>query len=231
MIMFEPVLVARRNAELLFIGAHSDDIEIGCGGTVLQLARRYPHACMHWVVVGARGDRAVEARRAARALRGTGRGGQVFILDFRDGYFPSQSETIKDFFESLKRQVNPDIIFTHQRDDLHQDHRVVSELTWNTFRDHAILEYEIPKYDGGLGAPNLFVPLPEAVLARKCRVLESVFSSQRKRKWFTGDTFRGLARLRGIESNAPSGYAEAFYARKLSWSLMPARRRRVSGTR
>ncbi|MGE0581062.1 MAG: PIG-L deacetylase family protein [Steroidobacteraceae bacterium] len=225
MIGFEPHLAAGRSPELLFIGAHSDDIEIGCGGTALQLAARYPRARMHWVVLGARGERAAEARRAARLVRGRGRAGELVVGDFRDGYFPSQAGAIKDFFESLKPRMRPDLIFTHQRDDLHQDHRLVGELTWNTFRDHTILEYEIPKYDGGMGAPNCFVPLRKAILARKCRVLESVFASQRKRQWFTADTFRGLARVRGIECNAPDGHAEAFYSRKLVWGMDAGGRR------
>jgi LmbE family N-acetylglucosaminyl deacetylase len=225
MIGFEPHLAAGRNPELLFIGAHSDDIEIGCGGTAIQLAARYPRALMHWVVLGAPGERATEARRAARLMRGGKRAGELLVCDFMDGYFPTQSAAIKDFFESLKPRMRPDAIFTHQRDDLHQDHRLVGELTWNTFRDHAIFEYEIPKYDGGMGTPNCYVPLRTATLARKCQVLESVFASQRKRQWFTADTFRGLARVRGIECNAPDGHAEAFYARKLVWGVNAMGRR------
>lgn len=225
MISFEPLLARGRNAEVLFIGAHSDDIEIGCGGTAMQISKRFPRARIHWVVLGARAGRSAEARRGARLVRGAGRLGEVVIGDFRDGYFPSQSAAIKDLFESLKPRMSPDLIFTHHGHDLHQDHRVASELTWNTFRDHAILEYEIPKYDGGMGSPNFFVPLSRATLARKCRVLESVFASQRKRQWFTEETFRGLARLRGIECNAAEGHAEAFYARKVSWNPDPGKRR------
>lgn len=219
MICFEPMVGTRRSPEFLFIGAHSDDIEIGCAGTAIQLATRYPRARLHWVVVGASGDRAAEALRGAQLTRGARREGELIVRDFRDGYFPSQQESIKDFFESLKSRLRPDIIFTHQREDLHQDHRVVSELTWNTFRNHAILEYEIPKYDGGLGSPSLFVPLSRGVATRKCGVLGRAFASQRNRKWFTEETFRGLMRLRGIECNARHGYAEAFYVRKLHWGL------------
>lgn len=199
---------------LLFLGAHCDDIEIGCGGTVLELLRRYPTARVHWVVLSSGGNRGAEARQAARRMLGKARA-ELFIKEFRGAYFPSEIVAIKDFFEALKRSVRPDVIFTHCRDELHQDHRITAELTWNTFRDHLILEYEIPKYDGGLGSPSVFMPLSAAVMKKKINVLMQVFKSQHAKHWFTPETFSGLARLRGIECNAPSGYAEAFYVRKL----------------
>lgn len=208
-------LPAGRPPVLLFIGAHADDIEIGCGGTVIELLRRHRDAQVHWVVLSAENGRDREARRAARALlRGTG-SVDLRIENFRGAYFPSEFAALKDYFESLKRAVRPDLVFCHCRDELHQDHRVVGELAWNTFRDHLILEYEIPKYDGGLGSPQLFVPLSPAALKRKLAVLMDAFESQHGKRWFTPDTFQALARLRGIECNAPSGHAEAFYVRKL----------------
>jgi LmbE family N-acetylglucosaminyl deacetylase len=203
-----------RAPTLLFIGAHCDDIEIGCGGTVLELLRRYPAARAHWVVLSSKGQRGTEARQAALRLLGKARA-ELSIQEFRGAYFPSEMVAIKDFFEGLKRSVKPDVIFTHGRDELHQDHRITAELTWNTFRDHLILEYEIPKYDGGLGSPSVFMPLSAAVLKKKLDVLMQVFKSQQTKRWFTPETFSSLARLRGIECNAPSGYAEAFYVRKL----------------
>lgn len=208
-------LPARRAPTFLFLGAHSDDIEIGCGGTVVELLSAYPRAHVHWVVLGATGPRVDEARRGARLLLGSARRGGIRIEGFRDGFFPAEIARIKGYFETLKAAVRPDVIFTHQREDLHQDHRVVSELTWNTFRDHLVLEYEIPKYDGGLGSPSAFVPLSARAVRRKVELLTKVYATQRSKRWFTRSTFEGLMRLRGIECNAPEGYAEAFYARKV----------------
>lgn len=205
-----------RAPRLLFIGAHCDDIEIGCGGTVLELLRTYPRAHIDWVVLSSEGKRAQEAQRAAKMLLGAARV-KLFIQDFRGAYFPSEAPVIKDFFETLKKMTQPDVIFTHCREELHQDHRTVAELTWNTFRNHFILEYEIPKYDGGLGSPSVFVPLTVATMRKKIDVLMKVFTTQHSKQWFTPETFQGLMRLRGIECNAPSGYAEAFYSRKLVW--------------
>jgi LmbE family N-acetylglucosaminyl deacetylase len=210
-----PNLPRGRAPTLLFLGAHSDDIEIGCGGAVLQLLRAYPRARVHWIVLGARGERVREAKRGARAILGRDARAEVVVEAFRDGFFPPELGAVKEYFEQLKRRVSPDLIFTHCGADLHQDHRVVSELTWNTFRDHAILEYEIPKFDGGLGSPCVFVPLPSAILRRKVAVLMRTYASQRSKRWFTPATFEALARLRGVECNAPDGYAEAFYARKI----------------
>jgi LmbE family N-acetylglucosaminyl deacetylase len=203
-----------RPPRLLFIGAHSDDIEIGCGGTVLRLLDDHPEATVKWVVLSSEGERGREAEEAARFLLSGAREPQIQIESFRGAYFPSEIRRIKDYFETLK-SFQPDLIFTHPREELHQDHRVVGELTWNTFRDHAILEYEIPKYDGGLGSPSVFVPLSGPTVDSKIDLLMTAFKSQHDKTWFTPETFRALLRLRGIECNAPGGYAEAFYCRKL----------------
>lgn len=200
---------------VLALGAHCDDIEIGCGGTAIQLMNRYPAARVHWVVLSSGALRAKEARAGARAILRGRPNAEVRIQHFRESYFPAEFPAIKDWFEQLRRSVDPDLVFTHCREELHQDHRVVGELTWNTFRNHTILEYEIPKYDGGLGSPSVFVPLSKAAATRKVKLLMSTFRSQLTRDWFTPETFWALMRLRGIECHAPSGYAEAFYSRKL----------------
>jgi LmbE family N-acetylglucosaminyl deacetylase len=201
--------------KILCLGAHSDDIEIGCGGTILELVRTHRNLQFHWVVLSSGSDREQEARRsAALFLRRVPRR-QVEILDFRNSYFPYQGAEIKDYFEQLKRRVSPDLIFTHARDDLHQDHRLVNHLTWNTWRDQLILEYEIPKYDGDLNSPNFFVPFDREIRDLKIKYLMDCFKSQRDKHWFTEDTFQGLMRIRGIEANAPGKFAEAFYSRKL----------------
>ena len=201
--------------ELLCIGAHSDDLEIGCSGTVLRFLRELPVERVTWVVLSGSPDRAREARQGARRVVGRRRGTRIVQADFRDGFFPYTAVPIKDFFETLKGEVDPDIIFTHYRDDLHQDHRLVNELTYNTFRDHLILEYEIMKLDGDLGNPNVYVPLDTATVRRKISLLMDTFGSQRGKRWFTEEIFRGLMRLRGMESGSSSGYAEALYGRKL----------------
>jgi LmbE family N-acetylglucosaminyl deacetylase len=204
-----------RRLTLLCLGAHADDIEIGCGGTVLQLASAGSDVACRWVVFGAVDQRADEARASAALFLAGASDSRVDVHPFRDGYFPSQIAEIKDVFEFLKRDMDPDIVFTHYRRDRHQDHRVISDLTWQTFRDHLVLEYEVPKYDGDLGIPNLFVPLAEPIRHRKIEYLMTVFATQRSKRWFTEDTFSALTRLRGIESGATEGHAEAFYARKL----------------
>lgn len=202
---------------LLCIGAHADDIEIGCGGTLLQLLQSRRRVTVRWVILAANAVREREARRsAARILRGAA-AQEIQIGSLRDGYLPYVGAQLKDAIESLKA-FNPDLIFTHARHDLHQDHRLVSELTWNAFRHHQILEYEIPKFDADLGQPNVFVPLSAAVRRRKLQLLMSAFPSQLKRSWYTPDTFNALMRLRGVESASASGYAEAFYGRKLTLS-------------
>jgi LmbE family N-acetylglucosaminyl deacetylase len=207
--------LARRPTEplrVLALGSHADDIEIGCGGTLLRLAQEGPLE-VHWVVLSGVGERAEEARRGAAAFLEGSEKSKIAVLDFRDAFLRYGPE-LKEHFEELKGQVSPDVVFTHYGRDLHQDHRLVAELTWNTFRDHLILEYEIPKYDGDLGATNLFVHLDEEICRRKVATILETFSSQRSKHWFTEDLFLSLLRLRGMESNSPSGYAEGFYCRK-----------------
>jgi LmbE family N-acetylglucosaminyl deacetylase len=200
---------------LLCLGAHSDDIEIGCGGTVLRLVESNPGLAVHWIVFSASGERGKEAEAAAgRFLAGVG-SKTVELHQFRDGFFPAEYAKIKTYFEELKGRVQPDLILTHARADLHQDHRAVCELTWNTFRDHLILEYEIPKWDGDLGAPNVFAPLEERHAREKIAILNQCFATQRGKRWFDEETFVGLMRLRGMECNAASRRAEAFYGRKV----------------
>jgi LmbE family N-acetylglucosaminyl deacetylase len=199
---------------ILCLGAHCDDIEIGCSGTVLKLVETHPEVSVTWVVLGSNERRAQEALESAHALLASVKKKNIVIKAFRDGFFPYEGGEIKAYFEELKREVTPDVVLTHQRHDLHQDHRLVSELSWNTFRDHLILEYEIPKYDGDLGSPNVFVHLDEALCRRKIANILGSFRSQADKRWFTEDLFRAILRLRGMESNAPSGYAEAFYCRK-----------------
>jgi LmbE family N-acetylglucosaminyl deacetylase len=208
--------VERRSPlKILAIGAHADDIEIGCGGTVLELLARHGNCDVCWIVLSADGQRAAEARNSGEAFLNGASDGRVIVEKFRDGFFPHTGPAIKEFFEALKDRVSPDLILTHHRSDLHQDHRIVSELTWNTFRDHLILEYEIPKYDGDLGSPNLFVHLGEGTVRRKIDGILEHFSSQIDRHWFGEDVFRSLLRLRGMESNSPTLYAEGFYSRKV----------------
>lgn len=205
---------AASSLNILCLGAHSDDIEIGCGGTILRLAQQYPHCVFHWVVFNAVGQRAAEAQRAAALFTNMATIQGPLLKPFQDGFMPFVGGEVKAVFEELKQEVSPDLIFTNNRKDAHQDHRLIAELTWNTFRDHLILEYEIPKYDGDLGRPNLFVPLESEVCERKVGYIMEAFPSQHTRRWFRRDTFLSLMRLRGMECNAPSGYAEAFYCRK-----------------
>jgi LmbE family N-acetylglucosaminyl deacetylase len=200
--------------KILCLGSHSDDIEIGCGGTILRLLSSNQNAQAVWVVFSSSKEREQEARNSAGLFLGQAKQKEIIVNDFRDGYFPFEGARIKDFFEGLKR-VSPDLILTHNHKDAHQDHRLIAELTWNTFRDHLILEYEIPKYDGDIGQPNLFVPLEPEIYENKVRYLMEAFESQRTKPWFGRDTFLALMRLRGMECVAPSGYAEAFYCRKL----------------
>jgi LmbE family N-acetylglucosaminyl deacetylase len=200
---------------VLCLGAHSDDIEIGCGGTVLRLAKEFKEAAFYWVVFSSDAKRRREAEESAGAfLRGAGKK-TVVVEGFRDGFFPYIGGEIKEYFEDLKAKVVPDLVFTHCRHDLHQDHRLLSDLTWNTFRNHMVLEYEIPKYDGDLGAPNTFFPLDKQTCDLKISHLMKYFRSQRGNHWFTRRTFQSLLSIRGIESNAPQGFAEAFYSRKM----------------
>jgi len=200
----------------LIIGAHSDDIEIGAGGTVRRLLEANPTIELTWVVFSASGAREKEARASAESILGQSRH-RVETFAFRDGFFPYEGLRVKEAFEAVRKTCEPDLVITHHREDLHQDHRLVGELTWNTFRDHIILEYEVPKFDGGLTSPNFFVPLSEQIVASKVAGLMAHFATQRNKNWFTEETFRGLMRLRGIECRSTSGYAEGFHCRKISW--------------
>jgi LmbE family N-acetylglucosaminyl deacetylase len=204
-----------RVSQVLCLGAHSDDIEIGCGGTVLRLAEEYPDCIFHWVVFSAAGDRAEEALRSAEMFVGPTRLKSLLLKTFPDGFLPFVGAEVKAVFEQLKQTVSPDLVFTTSREDAHQDHRLIAELTWNTFRNHMIMEYEIPKYDGDFGQPSVFVPLTREQCRKKVDCLMEAFPSQHAKRWFEPETFRSLLRLRGMECNAPDGYAEAFYCRKI----------------
>lgn len=201
---------------VLCLGAHADDIEIGAGGALLEWSAAGARLDVTWCVLSASGAREAEARASASDFLAGMERSRVEVHRFRDGYFPAEANDLKAWFEDLKGRVEPDVILTHRGDDAHQDHRELSRLAWNTFRDHTIFEYEIPKWDGDLGRPNLYVPLSEAVMDRKVDLLLRHFGSQRSKHWFDAETFRGLARLRGMECRAPSRYAEAFYARKMT---------------
>jgi LmbE family N-acetylglucosaminyl deacetylase len=203
------------SGHVLCLGAHCDDIEIGCGGTVLRLVQTGLAQRVTWVVFSSDERRAREAEACAERILTGVPSVDVRVQAFRDGFFPYQGGEIKEYFENLKRLVSPDVIFTHYRDDRHQDHRVISDLTWNTFRDHAILEYEVPKYDGDLGSPNVFVELTEPRCREKVEILMKSFQSQADKTWFSEDVFLALLRLRGMECHASSGYAEGFYGRKV----------------
>lgn len=199
---------------LLCLGAHCDDIEIGCGGTILKLATALRDTEVHWVVFSSDAQRKEEALKSVDDFLENVSSRKVVIHSFQDGFFPYVGADVKERFEDLKRETSPDVIFTHYRHDLHQDHRVVSELTWNTFRNHLILEYEIPKYDGDFGTPNVFVALDGAICERKIDIILGAFQSQIGKRWFSRDLFSAILRLRGMEANAPSGLAEGFYCRK-----------------
>jgi len=200
---------------VLCLGAHADDLEIGCGGTLLRLLAENPALEVHWVVLSAPDERAGEARRSAGALLEEAGLVDLRMGDFDESYFPYEGAAVKDYVAALGRELTPDLVLTHWRGDLHQDHRLVSELTWNTFRSHLILEYEIPKWDGDMGRPNVYVPLGQSLCERKVAHLLSAFPSQANKDWFASEVFWGLLRLRGMEARSPSGYAEAFHCRKL----------------
>ena len=204
-----------RVKRVLCLGAHSDDIEIGCGGTVLRMIEQSKSIEFYWLVLCANPERTMEARRSANAFLGRARKKTVVVKSFRDGFLPYLGPPVKECFEELKKVFTPDVIFTHSRHDLHQDHRLVCELTWNTFRDHFILEYEVPKYDADLRSPNFFVPLSDAQARRKVNSLMRYFTTQQNKRWFREELFYGLMRLRAAEAASPARYSEAFYCRKV----------------
>jgi LmbE family N-acetylglucosaminyl deacetylase len=210
--MIELDLGSARN--LLVLGAHCDDIEIGAGGTILRLAAEGKLASVTWAVMTSTPEREAEARASAAAFLEGVADTRVEVASFRDGFLPYSGYEVKEHFEWLKGEVRPDLVLTHRRADAHQDHRLVAELTWNTWRDHLVLEYEIPKWEGDLGAPNLFVPLDRELCERKVKLLHEHFPSQAGRRWFTADTFMSVMRLRGLECNSPSDHAEGLYVRK-----------------
>jgi len=211
----------KKLSTLLCLGAHCDDIEIGCGGTVLRLLEHNPELTVHWVVLSSTPERAIEARDSAEMFLRRARSKHIVVKEYRTSFLPFIAAEVKEFFEELKSTIAPDLILTHTRHDLHQDHRLTCDLTWNTFRNHLILEYEIPKYDGDMGAPNFFMPLKTEQYQPKVEYLLEGFASQRDKAWFTRETFLALMRLRGMECNAASGYAEAFYCRKASMAPWP----------
>lgn len=206
---------AKGRLDVLCIGAHCDDIEIGCGGTVLALQRRYPHCRMHWLILTSVPARRSEAMAAARAFIKPACRGETMICDFPDGLLPGHLAQVKQCFEALKARVDPDLILTHHGRDRHQDHSLVSQVSWQTFRDHLIWEYEIPKYDGDLSTPTMYVILSAATAARKIRAIVKTFASQQGKSWFTADNLMAMLRLRGLECRSPSGLAEGFHCRKL----------------
>lgn len=219
MLNLRPAIGCQSEVKVLCLGAHCDDIEIGCGGTLLRWREGNPDLEVRWVVFAGNGGRAAETRASAQRFLGRDANLCVKFCDFRDGFLPYHGEEVKDAFERLKDEFSPDVVFTHYRNDLHQDHRLVSELTWNTFRDSLILEYEIPKWDGDLGNPNAYVPLAARHLEGKIEILCEEYATQRGRTWFEPETFRSIARLRGMEMAAKERYAEAFYVRKLALDI------------
>jgi len=208
--------LGKQPLHVLCLGAHSDDIEIGCGGTILRLLEIQPEARVDWVVFSSSAPRRREALNSAGLFLKRAKSKRIIVRSYRDGFFPYLGAKIKDEFERIKRRINPGLVFTHYRHDLHQDHRLLNELTWNTFRNHLILEYEIPKYDGDLGSPNVFSSLDESTCRKKAAFLQQAFRTQASKPWFSDDTFLALTRLRGVEASSPTGFAEAFYARKIN---------------
>jgi LmbE family N-acetylglucosaminyl deacetylase len=208
-------LFGQKNFKVLCLGAHSDDIEIGCGGTIIRLLREIPDAQFYWLVFSAKENRGKEASESAASFLSKTKLKTIDIQNFRESYFPFIGGEIKDYFEKVKNIYDPDIIFTHYGNDSHQDHKLISNLTWNTYRNHFILEYEIPKYDGDLVTPNLYSNIEVSDVDNKVDRICHFFKSQEQRTWFSEETFRSIMRIRGIESNSPSGYAEAFHSRKI----------------
>lgn len=215
MLALTPLLETGTPLRILCLGAHSDDIEIGALGTLLTLAKQRPGSELTWAVFTAHGERLTEARESAEAAAETFSRLDFVPFEFEDGYFPAHYADVKRAFVEVRERCEPDLVFTHYQGDAHQDHRVVAELTWQTFRNHMILEYEIPKFEGDLGNPSCFVPVADDAVSRKIAILERYFGSQRSKTWFSAETFRSLMHLRGIQAKSPTGFAEAFYCRKL----------------
>ena len=205
--------------DILCLGAHPDDIEIGCGATLLTLLRERHQVSVTWIVLSGDDIREAEARDGGTRILEGAAFSDIKVAQFRDAYFPYEGVQLKEYFDGLGSQIEPDVIFTHHRGDLHQDHRLVAELTWNTFRNHLILEYEIPKYDADLGSPEMFVPIDEATLQQKIGILMECYPSQAAKPWFTPDVFRAVSVLRGIESRSGTGLAEGFHVRKATLDL------------
>lgn len=198
--------------EILCLGSHCDDIEIGAGATLLKLFQNHNIGKVTWIVLASNEIRKGEAVKSAEQFLSDVDQKEIVIKSFRDGFFPYQGAEIKEYFELLKKETDPDLIFTHYRNDRHQDHRIISDLTWNTWRNHFILEYEIPKYDGDLGIPNFYVELNEQLIKKKNKIIVESFHSQNSKHWFDETAFSALPRLRGMES--ATEFAEAFYVRK-----------------
>ncbi len=208
--------------KILCLGSHCDDIEIGCGGTLLRILKEFKNSEVHWVVFSSDPRREEEAKASAKVFLEHAGNSTIMIEKFRNGYFPYIGAEIKDYFEALKERFSPDVIFTHYRMDLHQDHRTISELTWNSFRHHLILEYEIPKYDGDFGTPNFFVPLETSTCHNKIKNIVNSFRTQGDKHWFTEELLLSVLRIRGMECGSPTDYAEAFYCRKILFELSGA---------
>jgi LmbE family N-acetylglucosaminyl deacetylase len=211
-----------RARSVLCLGAHPDDIEIGCGGTLLSMLKANPDLKVDWAVFSCNGPRLQEAKGAFQAWCQGAKNCSLHLFEFHDTMFPSQWPEIKQAVHTLGNSLQPDLIFTHRREDVHQDHRTLCEVTWNAFRNHTILEYEIPKYEGDLGNPNVYVPLTSEIASSKVELLLRLFNSQQDKPWYDAETFRALMRIRGVESKAESGFSEAFHARKI-WLSTGAR--------
>lgn len=214
MLAWMPNLDQEKPLRVLCLGAHSDDIEIGCGASILQLAASGRPVKICWVVFSGTEARMVEAKASAESMLDNLSQKTIVMHGYRDGDFPAEWNSIKTEFMQLRSSFEPDLVFTHYRHDRHQDHRVVGDLTWNMYRDHVILEYEIPKFDGDLDTPNFYMPVSPSAASRKVSLLMQHFQSQKEKQWFNEELFFGVMRIRGMECRSPSGYAEAFHARK-----------------
>jgi LmbE family N-acetylglucosaminyl deacetylase len=208
-------LAENRPAHVLCVGAHCDDIEIGCGGTLLSLGKSHTDLKITCAIFSGNDDRQREARKSLESLFSAAADLQIVFHDFADGRLPFVGEAVKNAMEDIRGNIDPDLIFTHWEGDRHQDHRFLSEVTWNTFRDHLIMEFEIPKYDGDFGSPGVFCPLDKDTAERKVDHLMRAYRSQASKDWFTPDLFMSVLRIRGMEARADSGFAEGFYCRKL----------------